>query len=190
MLSRPIHTNIPADTTTMIAVSVCSRCGTMGKSGQRSCCGRGGSWFKNCGGGGSINLQHTWYEGIQACKARSQFNNVIGHELRGAQQKGADSSHGPGDKTAIAATHTFTFTLSVNTSALMPNTTPIFTSTYTPDNVLITTSKIKLINTSSKIEMINSTHTSVSTSINSKGCVHLLDVFVHINLVFIIILLL
>merc|ERR1719305_1436371 len=57
--------------TTTITVPVCPRCGTIVKSDKISCCGRGGSWFKNCGGIGNIKLHHTWYEGIQACKTPS-----------------------------------------------------------------------------------------------------------------------
>ena len=101
---------------TTITVSVCSRCGTIAKSGKPSCCGRGGSWFKNCGGAGNTKLDHTWYEGIQACKARSKFNTVIGHELRSVQQKTIGSSHGAdmtNHEAVIAAPKTSVFT-SVN----------------------------------------------------------------------------
>merc|ERR1719183_96298 len=73
--------------TTTITVSVCPRCGTIAKSGKPSCCGRGGSWFKNCGGRGNTKHPHTWYGGIQACKARSQSKRVIGQQLNAAQQK-------------------------------------------------------------------------------------------------------
>merc|ERR1719201_3088543 len=45
--------------------SVCPTCGTIGKSGKSSCCGRGGSWFRNCGSVENAKLVHTWYEGIQ-----------------------------------------------------------------------------------------------------------------------------
>ena len=140
-----------------------------------SCCGRGGSWFKNCGGGGNTKFQHTWYEGIQACKTQSKFNTVIGQQLNGAQQKGVGSSQRAGRasyKAVIAAANTFTFT-TVNTSTPMPDTTPIITSTYTPD-VSITTN----------ILMTSSTHTSISTSITTQGCVNLLKMIVHINVLF------
>ena len=45
----------------------CPECGIIKKSGKRSCCGHGGSWFGNCGGAAS---GHTWHEGIRICKAR------------------------------------------------------------------------------------------------------------------------
>ena len=62
---------------------VCPKCGNIGKSGKRSCCGRGGSWFQNCGGAGNKRLRHTWSEGLQACKAGKQYRIV------GAQQERA-----------------------------------------------------------------------------------------------------
>ena len=45
----------------------CSKCGTIKKYCTRSCCARGGAWFKNCGGDGDSSFDHTWNEGIQAC---------------------------------------------------------------------------------------------------------------------------
>ena len=51
------------------AAAVCPTCGTL-KSGLRSCCARGGFWFKNCGDPGDLDVGHTWSEGIQACKSK------------------------------------------------------------------------------------------------------------------------
>ena len=48
--------------------SICSKCGTTKKSGKISCCAPGGSWFENCGTSGNSNTDHTWFEGLQACK--------------------------------------------------------------------------------------------------------------------------
>ena len=136
-----------------------------------SCCGRGGSWFKNCGGAGNAKLHHTWYEGIQSCKTRSQSNTFIGNELNGAQQKDTDSSEGAdmaNYKAGIA---------DPNTSTPMSDTTLIVTSGYTPDNVSITTSSRTLITSSStQILTTSSTHTSVSTSISTHGCLNLLEI--------------
>ena len=75
----------------MVTVSVCPKCGTIGKSGKRSCCGRGGSWFKNCGDTGSTKLHFTWYEGIQTCTAPSQSTALIGLQLNGARQQDTHS---------------------------------------------------------------------------------------------------
>merc|ERR1712037_381513 len=52
----------------MVAMSsVCPKCGIIAKSGKTSCCGHSGSWFGNCGSVDNVKLDHTWYEGIQAC---------------------------------------------------------------------------------------------------------------------------
>ena len=87
-----MHTNIqtPAVTTKTIS-HVCHKCGTMVKSGKRSCCGRGGSWYKNCGAAGNANSEHTWHEGIRACKARLQSKTVIGQLINADEQKVNDS---------------------------------------------------------------------------------------------------
>ena len=168
------HTHTPADTpadTTTIAVSVCPRCGTVEKSGETSCCGRGGSWFKSCGSGGNTKRHHTWSEGIQACKTRSQSKTVIGQQLNLGQQKNIDFSQGAhvtNYKTVMAATKTFVFT-SVSTSTPMlgtaARTLTAITSTYTP--------------------MTPSTRTSASTSIIKQGCgprcVNLLTITININ---------
>ena len=47
----------------------CPKCGTTKVSGRRSCCAGGGAWFKNCGHSGDTKFDHTWAEGIQACKS-------------------------------------------------------------------------------------------------------------------------
>ena len=165
--------------------SECPRCGTIAKSGQMSCCGRGGSWFKSCGGAGNTKLQHTWHEGIQACKARLQSKTVVGHQLNGGKQKSIHSSQGAGmanNKAGIAATKTFVFT---SASTPMSDTTSIVTSSYTPDNVSITTPAHTLVmNTPTTTFMISSTHTSASTSI-IEGYVNLLKITVHINVLLI-----
>ena len=50
---------------------VCRKCGIIKQSGKLSCCARGGAWFKKCGDAGDSNFEHTWVEGIQACKGKS-----------------------------------------------------------------------------------------------------------------------
>merc|ERR1719201_1171673 len=72
-------------TTTTIS-SVCRKCGIIAKSGKSSCCGHGGSWFRNCGSVGNAKLDHTWYEGIQVCKARSKFKRVTSQQSNTVQQ--------------------------------------------------------------------------------------------------------
>ena len=156
----------------MIIVSVCPRCGIIEKSDKMSCCGRGGSWFKNCGGAGNAKLQHTWYEGIQACKAQMQSKTAI------SQQNGGDSSHDAdmtNSKAVAASSKMFAFT-SVNTSTSKSVTPSIITSVYT-----------LMVNTPTNVLMTSSTHTSDSTSIIAHGCESLLKISVHINLLFIIV---
>ena len=66
-----VSTEEPA-TTSEFALSDgngCPVCGTSKKSGKRSCCARGGAWFKNCGDVGDTKLDHTWAEGVQACES-------------------------------------------------------------------------------------------------------------------------
>ena len=72
------HTSAPA-VTTMQSDVACRECGTIEKSGKLNCCARGGSWFGKCGSTANANVGHTWYEGVQACKAR-QFQAVLGQQ--------------------------------------------------------------------------------------------------------------
>ena len=144
-----------------------------------SCCGRGGSWFKNCGGVASTKLHHTWHEGIQACKARSQSKTAIGQQLNGAQRTGMDSSQDVGianDKAVIAATNKFTFT------------SVTLTSTNTPESVPITNTFQTLVpNTLTNTFMTSPTHTSVSTPMTTLGRVNVLKITVHVSVMFAII---
>ena len=172
-----MHVKTPADTATTITVSVCPRCGIIGKSDKMSCCARGGSWFKNCGGAGNARLQHTWYDGIQACKTRSQSKRAIGHQLNGAQQRDTDSSEGAGMtnyKAVTTATETFTFT-PVNTSTKMSDTTSTVAST-------ITKSALALMTNMSNTSMTYSTHTSDGKAIVTQGRVYVLAITAYIFL--------
>ena len=60
-----VHVNAAATTT---IGPICFKCGSTKKSRKLSCCARGGSWFKNCGDNGDSKFEHTWVEGVQACK--------------------------------------------------------------------------------------------------------------------------
>ena len=57
----------------------CVKCGTTKKQGRHSCCARGGTWFKNCGGAGDSQFGHTWSEGVQACK---DFPTLVNKSLK------------------------------------------------------------------------------------------------------------
>ena len=62
---------VKAPTTIMPTTSVgCLKCGIFAKSGRRSCCARGGSWYRNCGGFNDPTVDHTWFDGIDACKGK------------------------------------------------------------------------------------------------------------------------
>ena len=58
--------------TVRISKSMCVKCGTFKTTGQRSCCARGGAWFKKCGDAGNMTSAHTWTEGIQICEGLSR----------------------------------------------------------------------------------------------------------------------
>ena len=64
--SKTPSLTMPTSTT---AMSVCPKCGTIKNSGRLSCCARGGAWFKSCGDVGDTQFDHTWTEGIRACKS-------------------------------------------------------------------------------------------------------------------------
>ena len=48
--------------------SICSKCGTIKKSGKLSCCAPDGAWSGQCGDEGES--KHTWREGMFACKKK------------------------------------------------------------------------------------------------------------------------
>merc|ERR1712147_508096 len=75
--SQPITTRIWATPITTTVSPVCSKCGTVKNSGKRSCCARGGAWFNKCGSPGDSNFDHTWMQGIQACKG---FVSLFSHK--------------------------------------------------------------------------------------------------------------
>ena len=67
---RFMSADAPATTSASVPSSkVCPQCGINTKTGKRSCCARGGSWFKNCGDADDTQFDHTWAEGIQVCKS-------------------------------------------------------------------------------------------------------------------------
>ena len=108
-----------APTTPSVSVSSsngCPKCGTTRKSGKRSCCARGGAWFKRCGNVGDSNFDHTWVEGMQACKTFESSQAMLSREgattnplnmrssaLQNPTQQHANTYH-PGG--ASAAVHT------------------------------------------------------------------------------------
>ena len=53
---------------------ICPKCGTFEESGRVRCCAPGGAWHKNCGGAGNRNADHTWFDGVEACRRKSTAN--------------------------------------------------------------------------------------------------------------------
>ena len=98
--------------------SACPKCGIIEKSGRLSCCGRGGSWFDNCGSVASIGPDYTWYEGVRACKAR-QFQTAVDQQQHAYHPNihafSGDASMGLNSKVVFVAPHAFRST-PVNTS--------------------------------------------------------------------------
>ena len=76
---------MPADRPKNTSVSVpsskvCPQCGTNKKTGKRTCCGHGGSWFNDCGDVGDSTFKHTWGEGAQACQSLKLVQSVLSRE--------------------------------------------------------------------------------------------------------------
>jgi surface protein len=81
----------PAAVTPAASSSTCAVCGSVKKSRKKSCCGRGGSWYKNCGTSDnkkSKKFEHTWFEGIQVCKSTSAVKSASANSF--AQMNAAE----------------------------------------------------------------------------------------------------
>ena len=117
--------------------SACPTCGTVAKSGKKSCCGPGGSWFRRCGNAGNAQLRHTWHEGILVCKTRAQSKTAMELQVKAAQQGGSVSFNDV-DKVSfeavIATEITFSSPMPTNTTILQVGTTPTGGPTTTPAN--------------------------------------------------------
>ena len=162
--------------------SLCSKCGIIAKSGKVSCCGHGGSWFRNCGGAGNTRLQHTWHDGIRSCKARTQPRT--GQQANSAQQKGIDPSRGDdkvNSKRVIMAGKPFTIA-SANMSTSMAVTKPIITADSTSISYDIPTmSSTAMAGVTTTIISVSdnmSTATPMITSVTAQE--KLLNVAIHI----------
>jgi len=73
-------TTLPVPVMTTAVSATCPKCGITA-SGKSSCCFRGGTWFRKCGDVNS-DAEHTWFEGIQACKSASPFSGET--QLKGS----------------------------------------------------------------------------------------------------------
>ena len=68
--------NTPPIASTIANTLTCPQCGAFKKSGKASCCATGGTWFKNCGGVGNRNVDHRWFEGVQACARKCKTHDM------------------------------------------------------------------------------------------------------------------
>ena len=156
----------PAAPATTIS-SVCFKCATIGKSGKRTCCGRGGSWFRNCGSAGNAKLHHTWYEGIRACKILAQSKTAISHQLNADQEKGIASSDDAVTHTkGVLTTNNSLVPTSANKSTVRPDTHHIMASATASTAYDIDTANSKTIDVTSTTKMI-STPPYMSSSMSS-----------------------
>ena len=73
------HTTAITKTTGQIIrppmTKTCARC-VATSEGKPSCCVEGGSWYRRCGDPGDL-LEHTWTEGLEACKGKFLFVNGV-----------------------------------------------------------------------------------------------------------------
>ena len=143
---------------TTIIDSICPECGIIKKSGKMSCCGRGGSWFGNCGSVGNANFDHTWHGGITVCKAR-QFGTALIQKLLPINQM-----------LDLSPNRTFT-------SPRYPKARPLVNGTMS-----------KLIHVApADISLSTSIRTSASASITAPGCEKSMRAVTHISMIFIVI---
>ena len=161
---------ISTATTTTTTGPACLKCGTIKKSGKGSCCGRGGSWFKNCGSAGKKRLQHTWYEGIHACKTRTRSRIVIGLHEHAVQQKGIDPSHSDEDKenykAFITSAKPFAFaTANISTSMTMSDSVSAAYVTSSTNSKII----VEVVSAISPVSDNASTRMSTITSATNQG---------------------
>ena len=169
----------PPATTTIIGL-VCPQCGITKRSGKLSCCGRGGSWFGNCGAAGTAKLRYKWSDGIQACKAQSQSKVVIGQELHGAQDEGGRSSDDTDEsqsRASIAAPNATIISAHTNMSMPAPTVPPVNASITTVARTFMTT-------TPTDVSMAVQVHSSASTSVTAQRCgqLYLWGIAFHISM--------
>ena len=60
---------------------LCPQCAGINKSGKLSCCARTASWYQHCGRPGDTNFEHTWNEGLEACKHAERLPSKVSHVL-------------------------------------------------------------------------------------------------------------
>merc|ERR1712037_324506 len=74
----------------------CPKCSTFEKSGRLSCCAPGGAWYRNCGGAGKRDVDHRWFEGVQACKRTTTTMSLVCPKCATIKKSGKMSCCGRG----------------------------------------------------------------------------------------------
>ena len=130
--------------------SICPKCGITKKSGKMSCCGQGGSWFGNCGSASDTNADHTWHEGLQACKGRPHFSQELtkAEEQRNGSPNGDSSVNSKVVVTAVKP--------HASTSASVPDAPPTSATAHT----LANTSTVHIT-----LSMKSKVHTAAVTTV-------------------------
>ena len=159
---------------------VCPKCGITKQSGKLSCCGRGGSWFGNCGAAGTAKLRYKWSDGIRACKAQSQSKVVIGQELHGARDevgRSSDDTDESQSRASITAPDATIISAHINMSMPAPTVPPINTSITTVAHTFMST-------TPTDVSMAVAVHSSASTSVNAQrwGQLYLWGIGLHMSM--------
>ena len=74
MRQPPPMLSVATPPVTVKPSTTCAKCGKIKKSKKLSCCARGGAWYNKCGDEGDSKFDHTWLEGVQACKGKLTAN--------------------------------------------------------------------------------------------------------------------
>ena len=198
------HIRISAATTTTTTTTVgpsCPTCGAIVKSGKLSCCARGGSWFENCGATGNTKFEHTWYEGIQACKAQQSASQQLDAVAQNSNSSSNDNNDAANSQKVIVAARMFAPTsadtqmsgettsafIQTPTDASVSNTIPSYDAGKIMNNPINdpdpSIDKVRAPKTANRAEVAHF-HSSASSSIPVRGWEKLI-IFMHIMLPFI-----
>ena len=193
---------MPATSTTP-ASPVCHTCGTIAQSGKLSCCARGGSWFGKCGATANVKGQHTWYQGIQVCRARQakatieQQQNVIERNSNNdgipVHELALESSAYNNGSTPVKVIATTALLAAVTTNSMEPLARMSITIATNksinvaangpitpPANSII--SKLDRVSAAEAFSAIDRIEMTASASITTQQNGDLLNVIIHINI--------
>ena len=127
-------------TTAATTIAVCPVCGAMKRSQKLSCCARGGSWYGKCGSAGDENGEHTWHEGIQACKARQ--SQVVMAQQQHAVRRGGTNAYS--DAGTVVSSEPEALTDHMHVSTVASTALSDTTSTTVANTSLRTTTRVSI----------------------------------------------